>query len=97
MAAIRGGPPRTNTFRVMISILRKALAQHPFQPITVFTSDGASVVINNPELAAILRKAGWLYVELPEETEPRFISLRHIKEIRARDLVPDDEEEADVE
>ncbi len=77
----------------MIAILRQALTQHPFQPITVVTSDGASVVINNPEFAAVLRKAGLLYIELPEEQEPRFISLRLIKEVRARDLAPHDLDE----
>ena len=77
----------------MTAILRQALTQHPFQPITVFTSDGASVVINNPEFAAVLRKAGLLYIELPEETEPRFISSRLIKKVRARDLAPHDLDE----
>ena len=72
----------------MISILRQALTQHPFQPIIVITSDGASVVIKNPEFASVLRKAGLLYLELPEEEEPRFISLRLIREVRARDLTP---------
>ena len=77
----------------MIAILRQALTQHPFQPITVTTSDGASVVISNPEFASVLRKAGLLYIELPEEPEPRFISLRLIKEVRARDLAPHDLDE----
>ena len=76
----------------MTSILKKALAAHPFEPITVETSNGATVVINHREFAAVLVKAGVLYVELPEEEEPRFIGLRHIKEIRAKNLVPDDEE-----
>lgn len=77
----------------MISILRQALTKHPFQPITVVTSAGASITIKNPEFAAVLRKAGLLYIELPEEQEPRFISLRLIKEVRARALAPHDMDE----
>jgi hypothetical protein len=77
----------------MISILKQALGQHPFQPITVVTSDGASVIIKNAEFAAVLRKAGLLYIELPEEPEPRFISLRLIKKVRAKDLTPHDMDE----
>ena len=79
----------------MISILKKALAANPFEPITVVTSDGASVLISHPDFAAVLRRAGVLYVELPEEEEPRFIGLRLIKEVRAK-LEPhglDDDEE----
>ena len=79
----------------MLSILRKALAAHPFEPITVVTSDGASVVIRHPDFAAVLRKAGVLYVELPEEEEPHFISLRLIKDVRTK-LAPhglDEDEE----
>ena len=68
----------------MISILRKALAARPFEPITVVTSDGASILISHPDFAAVLRRAGVLYVELPEEEEPRFISLRLIKKVRAK-------------
>jgi hypothetical protein len=76
----------------MISILKKALSAHPFEPVTVVTSNGASVIIKHREFAAVLARAGVLYVELPEEEEPRFIGLRHIKEVRAKNLVPDDEE-----
>jgi hypothetical protein len=80
----------------MIAILKKALATHRFEPITVVTSNGASVVIKHREFAAVLARAGVLYVELPEEVEPRFIGLRHIREVRARNLVPD-EEDSDFE
>ena len=68
----------------MISILKKALAAHPFEPITVATSDGASITITHPDFAAVLRKAGVLYVELPEDEEPHFVSLRHIKDVRTK-------------
>ena len=82
----------------MLAILKKALAAHPFVPITVVTSDGPSVVIRHPDFAAVLRKAGVLYVELPEEEEPHFISLRLIKDVHAK-LAPhgleDDEEPAE--
>ena len=80
----------------MTSILKKALAAHPFEPITVETSNGSTVVINHREFAAVLVKAGVLYVELPEEEEPRFIGLRHIKEVRAKNLVPDDEDASEA-
>ena len=82
----------------MLSILKKALAAHPFEPITVISSDGSSLVIQHPEFAAVLRKAGVLYVELPEEEEPRFVSLRLIKEVRTK-LAPYglDEDESDEE
>ena len=76
----------------MISILKKALSAHPFEPVTVVTSNGSSVVIKHRDFAAVLVKAGVLYVELPEEDEPRFIGLRHIREVRAKNLVPDDDE-----
>ncbi len=76
----------------MTSILKKALRAHPFEPITVATTKGANVVIRHREFAAMLVKAGVLYVELPEKEEPRFIGLRHIKEVRAKNLVPDDED-----
>ena len=76
----------------MVSILKKALSAHPSEPVTVKTSNGSTVVINHRDFAAVLVKAGVLYVELPEEEEPRFIGLRHIKEVRAKNLVPDDEE-----
>ncbi len=82
----------------MISILKQALTAHPFEPITVVASDGASVVISHPDSAAVLRRVGVLYVELPEEPEGRFISLRLIKEVRSRSLslhgLEDDEESA---
>ena len=83
----------------MISLLKKALAAHPFEPITVVTSDGSSISIKHPDFAAVLRKAGVLYVELPEEEEPHFISLRHIKDVRTK-LAPhglDEEEDATEE
>ena len=70
----------------MISVLKQALAAHPFEPITVVTSDGASIVISHPDFAAVLRRVGVLYVELPEEPEGRFVSLRLIKEVRAKNL-----------
>ena len=79
----------------MISILKKALAAHPFEPITVVSSDGSSIPIKHPDFAAVLRRAGVLYVELPEEEDPRFISLRLIKEVRTN-LAPhglDEDEE----
>ena len=76
----------------MISILKKALAAHPFEPITVVTSNGSRTLIQHRDFAAVLLRAGVLYVELPEEEEPRFIGLRHIREVRAKNLVPDDEE-----
>lgn len=79
----------------MTSILKKALSAHPFEPVTVVTSNGASVVIKHREFAAVLTKAGVLYIELPEEEEPRFIGLRHIREVRAKNLAPDDEEAAE--
>lgn len=78
----------------MLSILKKALTAHPFEPITVVTSDGSSVVISHPDFAAVLRKAGVLYVEFPEEEEPHFISLPLIKDVCTK-LAPhglDDEE-----
>ena len=80
----------------MTSILKKALAAHPFENVTVVTSNGASIVIKHREFAAVLAKAGVLYVELPEEEEPRFIGLRHIKEVRAKNLVPDEEEPSEA-
>ena len=76
----------------MVSILKKALSAHPFESITVIKSNGSSVIIKHWEFAAVLTRAGVLYVELPEEEEPRFIGLRHIKEVRAKNLVPDEEE-----
>lgn len=83
----------------MISVLKQALAAHPFEPITVVTSDGASLVISHPDFAAVLRRVGVLYVELPEEPEGRFISLRLIKEVRSKSLTPHgmDEDEASEE
>lgn len=83
----------------MLSVLKQALAAHPFEPVTVITSDGASVVIGHPDFAAVLRRVGVLYVELPEEPEGRFISLRLIKEIRAKNLTPHgmDEDESSEE
>ena len=82
----------------MLSSLKKALSAHPFEPITVVTSDGASIMIRHPDFAAILRKAGVLYVELPEEEEPHFIGLRLIEDVRTK-LAPhgleDDEEPAE--
>ena len=81
----------------MISVLRQALTAHPFEPITVLTSDGANLVIKHPDFAAVLRRAGVLYLELPEEREGRFISLRLIQEVRVRSLTPDTlEDEADA-
>ena len=76
----------------MTSVLKKALSAQPFEPITVATSNGSSIVIKHREFAAVLARAGVLYVELPEEEEPRFLGLRHIKEVRAKNLVPDEEE-----
>ena len=70
----------------MISVLKQALAAHPFEPITVVTSDGASIVISHPDFAAVLKRVGVLYIELPEEPEGRFVSLRLIKEVRAKNL-----------
>ncbi len=83
----------------MISVLKQALAAHPFEPITVVTSDGASLVISHPDFAAVLRRVGVLYVELPEEPEGRFISLHLIKEVRSKSLTPHgvDEDEASEE
>ena len=80
----------------MIAVLKQALAAVPFEPITVVTSDGASVLIGHPDFAAALRRVGVLYIELPEEPEGRFISLRLIKEVRSKSLTPhglEDEEE----
>ena len=83
----------------MISVLKQALTAHPFEPVTVVTSDGASVIISHPDFAAVLRRVGVLYVELPEEPEGRFISLRLIKEVRSKSLTPhgleDDEESSE--
>ena len=82
----------------MISVLKQALAAHPFEPITVVTSDGASIVINHPDFVAVLKRVGVLYVELPEEREGRFISLRLIKEVRSKSLTPhglEDEESSE--
>ena len=83
----------------MIAVLKQALAAHPFKPITVVTSDGASLVITHPDFAAVLRRVGVLYVELPEEPEGRFISLRLIKEVRSESLtlhgLEDDEANAE--
>ena len=70
----------------MIAVLKQALAAHPFKPITVVIPDGASLVITHPDFAAVLRRVGVLYVELPEEPEGRFISLRLIKEVRSESL-----------
>ena len=83
----------------MISALKQALAAHPFKPITVVTSDGASIIISHPDFAAVLRRVGVLYVELPDELEGRFISLRLIKEVRAKNLTPHglEDEEASEE
>ena len=72
----------------MISILRQALAAHPFEPITVVTADGATMVIKRAEFAAVLKRAGVLYVEPPQESKPRFVSLCLIKEVRAKNLAP---------
>ena len=72
----------------MISVLKQALAALPFEPVTIVTSDGTSIVIGHPDFAAVLRRVGVLYVELPEEPEGRFISLRLIKEVRAKSLTP---------
>ena len=80
----------------MTSVLKQALSAHPFERVRVITSDGASVVISHPDFAAVLRRVGVLYIELPEEREGRFISLRLIKEVRSKSLtlhgLEDDEE-----
>ena len=71
----------------MIAVLKQVLAAYPFKPITVVTSDVASLVITHPDFAAVLRRVGVLYVELPEELgRPQFISLRLIKEVRPESL-----------
>ena len=78
----------------MSKILRQSLAKHPFQPITVVMSNGTSIVIEHAEFAVVLVQAGFLYVELPHETEPHFLNLRQIADVRVKDLVLDEPDEA---
>ena len=73
----------------MISLLRQALSRHPFFPVTVVLADGKKVVIENENFASVLAKAGLLYVEKPDEEEPRFLNLILVREVRTKGLTPE--------
>lgn len=73
----------------MMSLLRQALARHPFKPITLVLHDGEKLTIDNSEFASVLGRAGLLYLERPEDTEPRFLNLLLVKEVRTKDFTPD--------
>jgi len=73
----------------MISLLRQALSRHPFFPVTVVLADGEKVVIENENLASVRAKAGLLYVEKPDEEEPRFLNLILVREVRTKGLTPE--------
>jgi len=76
----------------MISLLRQALARHPFQAVTLVMVDGETLTIQNSEFASVLRRAGLLYLERPEDKEPRFLNLLLVKEVRTKDFTPDFQE-----
>ncbi|MBM3840700.1 MAG: hypothetical protein FJ398_22605 [Verrucomicrobia bacterium] len=73
----------------MLSLLKQALSRHPFYPVTLVMVDGETLRIENSEFASVLRRAGLLYLERPEDQEPRFLNLLLVKEIRTKDLTPD--------
>lgn len=73
----------------MISVLKQVLARHPFHPVTLVTVDDENVVINNSEFASVLPRAGLLYLERPEDKEPRFLNLLLVKEVRTKDFTPE--------
>ena len=73
----------------MLSLLRQALSRHPFKPVTLVLHDGEKVMIENSEFASVLGRAGLLYLERPEDAEPRFLNLLLVKEVRTKDITPD--------
>jgi hypothetical protein len=73
----------------MLSLLKQALARHPFKPVTLVLHDGENVSIQNSEFASVLGRAGLLYLERPEDSEPRFLNLLLVKEVRTKDFTPD--------
>ncbi|MBI4626828.1 MAG: hypothetical protein HY736_26855 [Verrucomicrobia bacterium] len=73
----------------MISLLRQALSRHPFYPVTLVMVDGEKLVIENENFAAVLAKAGLLYVEKPDQEEPLFLNLLLVREVRTKGLTPE--------
>lgn len=72
----------------MLSLLKQALARHPFKAVTLVLHDGENVIIHNSEFASVLGRAGLLYLERPEDAEPRFLNLLLVKDVRTKDLTP---------
>ena len=73
----------------MLTLLRQALSRHPFKPVTLVLVDGEKLTIENSEFASVLGRAGLLYLERPEDAEPRFLNLLLVKEVRTKDITPD--------
>ena len=57
--------------------------------VTVVMADGETVTIENENFAVVLPKAGFLYIEKPEEPEPRFLNLFLLREVRSRGIAPE--------
>ena len=73
----------------MLSLLKQVLSRHPFHPVTLVLVDGENLTIHNSEFASVLPKAGLLYLERPEDKEPRFLNLLLVKEVRTKDFTPE--------